>query len=226
MTFKILRPWYLKWWAYVIYTLVCFAFIFSMVWYVRLRMEKSKRVEEERQKRLFREREEKLQTEALEAEKEVIKLRNEKLHAEMKQKDKELANSTMEMIQKNKSLISINKELRKLVRETHDNSSKDKLNILIRKINRQINAENHWEVFEKHFGSVHEDFLNDLKSKFPDLTPRELKLCAYLRLNISSKEIATLMNISTRGVEISRYRLRKKLKLDHKTNLTAFIMSI
>ena len=226
VTFEILRPWYLKWWAYVIYALAWISLIFAMAWYVKLRMEKSKRIEEERQKQLFKEREEKLQTEALEAEKEVIKLRNEKLHAEMKIKDKELANSTMEMIQKNKSLISINKELRKLIRETQDNTSKDRLNLLIRKINRQINAENQWEVFEKHFESVHEDFLNDLKLKFPDLTPRELKLCAYLRLNISSKEIATLMNISTRGVEISRYRLRKKLKLDHKTNLTAFIMSI
>jgi DNA-binding CsgD family transcriptional regulator len=96
---------------------------------------------------------------------------------------------------------------------------------LIRKINREIDTDNQWEVFESHFESVHEEFLKRLKLKYPDLTPREMKLCAYLRLNISSKEIATLMNISTRGVEISRYRLRKKLNLSHETNLTEFILS-
>jgi DNA-binding CsgD family transcriptional regulator len=96
---------------------------------------------------------------------------------------------------------------------------------MVRKIDREIDSEMQWEVFEKHFESVHEEFLKRLKATYPDLTPRELKLCAYLRLNISSKEIATLMNISTRGVEISRYRLRKKLLLEHDTNLTDFIVS-
>jgi len=73
--------------------------------------------------------------------------------------------------------------------------------------------------------SVHEEFLKRLKENYPDLSPRELKLCAYLRLNISSKEIANLMDISVRGVEISRYRLRKKLQLEHDRNLTEFIIS-
>ncbi|MDT8392704.1 MAG: triple tyrosine motif-containing protein [Bacteroidales bacterium] len=223
--FEILPPWYLQWWAYVIYLLVIAVFIYMMAIYVRYRMEKSKRQEKERQKRLFKEREKQLQTEALEAEKEVIRLRNEKLSADMKQKDKELANNTMQMIQKSKSLISIKKELSKLAREINDENIRHKTNLLIRKINREIDTENQWEVFESHFESVHEEFLKRLKAEFPDLTPREMKLCAYLRLNISSKEIATLMNISTRGVEISRYRLRKKLRLSHDTNLTEFIMT-
>jgi DNA-binding CsgD family transcriptional regulator len=222
---EIAPPWYLKWWAYGIYFFVLLGGVFLISKYVRYRIAKSQIQEKERQERLFREREKQLQTEALEAEKEVIKLRNEKLNVEMKQKDKELANSTMDMIHKSKSLIGIKKELTKLARGTDDDYMKDQFNILIRKINREIDSENQWEVFEKHFENVHEEFINRLKSQFPDLTPREMKLCAYLRLNISSKEIATLMNISTRGVEISRYRLRKKLNLEHNTNLTSFIMS-
>ena len=92
---------------------------------------------------------------------------------------------------------------------------------MVRKINKEIDNENQWKIFETQFENVHEEFLKRLKTTYPDLTPRELKLCAYLRMNNSSKEISLLMNISTRGVEISRYRLRKKLNLSEKpTSLT------
>ena len=223
--FEIAPPWYKKWWAWVIYFLVCVGFVVLLSVYVRFRMNRSKLQEQERQKQKFLEMEKKLQTEALEAEKEVIRLRNEKLSAEMKQKDRELANSTLQMIQKSKSLIAIRKELSRFSAEIGDEILSGQINLIIRKINREINAENQWEVFEKHFESVHEEFLKRLKARYLELTPRELLLCAYLRLNITSKEIAALMNISVRGVEISRYRLRRKLNLDHDTNLTGFIMS-
>jgi DNA-binding CsgD family transcriptional regulator len=225
LQFKISPPWYLGWWAYVVYFLALIALVLFLARYMSQRMEKSKAQEKERQQKYFREREKKLETEALEAEKEVIRLRNERLREEMRMKDKELANKTMQMIMKSKSLISIKKDLSKLSREIGDDIITGQINALMRKINREIDADNQWEVFEKHFESVHEKFLRRLKASFPDLTPREMKLCAYLRLNISSKEIASLMNISTRGVEISRYRLRKKLNLERDTNLTDFIMS-
>jgi DNA-binding CsgD family transcriptional regulator len=77
-----------------------------------------------------------------------------------------------------------------------------------------------------HIEQVYEELFKKLKDKYPDLTPRELSLCAYLRMNISSKEIATLMNISARGVEISRYRVRKKLRLDRDANLTEFMINL
>ncbi|RYY00234.1 MAG: hypothetical protein EOO53_22325 [Gammaproteobacteria bacterium] len=81
-----------------------------------------------------------------------------------------------------------------------------------------------WEHFAHHFDKVHTDFLVVLKSRYPNLTPGELKLCAYLRMNLSNKEIAQLVNISTRGVEIARYRLRKKLGLSKETNLFDFLI--
>jgi DNA-binding CsgD family transcriptional regulator len=209
----------------MIYFLIAVALVFALVKYIRFRMEKSKMEEQEKQQRLFAEREKQLQTEALEADRELIRLRNEKLRVDMIQKDKELANKTMQMIMKSKSLISIKKDLHKLSRNIGDDLLENQIDLLVRKINREIDADKQWEVFEQHFEGVHEEFLRRLKSGHPELTPRELKLCAYLRLNISSKEIASLMNISTRGVEISRYRLRKKLNLDRNTNLTDFIMS-
>jgi DNA-binding CsgD family transcriptional regulator len=222
--FEIFPPWYLDWHGYLLYAASLALIVLLLARYVRFRMEKSKKQEEERQKRIFSEREKQLKTEALESEKEVIRLRNEKLREEMKQKDKELANSTMQMIQKSKMLRSIKRDIRKLAGDIGDDIITNHINKITRQIDREIDTDQQWEVFEKHFENVYEEFLKRLKAKYPDLTPREMKLCAYLRLNISSKEIATLMNISTRGVEISRYRLRKKLNLDHDINLTEFIM--
>jgi len=198
--------------------------IYSGFNYLKNRVKKSKLLFAQAQQKQFQEREKQLQTETLKAEKELIRLRNEKLREEMIQKDKELANNTMQMIQKSKTHTFIKRDLQKLTKETKDEILISRIRMMIKKINRDIDTDKQWEVFESHFESVHEEFLKRLKQQHPDLSPRELKLCAYLRLNISSKEIASLMNISVRGVEISRYRLRKKLKLEHDQNLTDFIM--
>ncbi len=85
--------------------------------------------------------------------------------------------------------------------------------------------DDNWEHFAHHFDKVHTDFLVLLKNRYPNLTASELKLCAYLRMNLSSKEIAQLMNISIRGVEIGRYRLRKKLGISKDTNLFEFLLN-
>jgi DNA-binding CsgD family transcriptional regulator len=82
-----------------------------------------------------------------------------------------------------------------------------------------------WEQFAVHFDKVHSDFLVTLKSQYPNLTPSELKLCAYLRLNLSSKEIAQIMNISVKSVELARYRLRKKLQIQPEVNILNFLLN-
>ncbi len=224
ISFQILPPWYLSIYAYLVYFLLLVLCFIGLYRFVKFRISLTEKREKERQQRLFLDREKQLQNEALLSEKEVIRLRNEKLHAEMLQKDKELANATMQMIQKNKSLIKVRSDLQKLSHEIHDDLIQHQAQGLMKKINRDLDNEKQWQVFETHFENVHEEFLKRLKDKFPELSPRELKLCAYLKLNVSSKEISTLMNISTRGVEISRYRLRKKLNLDRNSNLTDFIM--
>ncbi|WP_374166751.1 helix-turn-helix transcriptional regulator [Arcticibacter sp. MXS-1] len=93
-------------------------------------------------------------------------------------------------------------------------------------INEGVNDERDWNVFEKSFNETHENFFKKLKSQYPELVPNDLILCAYLRMNMSSKEIASLLNISLRGVEIRRYRLRKKLNLEHDKNLAEFFMQL
>ena len=86
--------------------------------------------------------------------------------------------------------------------------------------------ERDWNFLENSFNEAHENFFKKLKADHPELVPNDLKLCAYLRMNMSSKEIASLLNISLRGVEIRRYRLRKKFNLLHNDNLTEFLIQL
>ncbi|MCB0806968.1 MAG: hypothetical protein KDC05_14315 [Bacteroidales bacterium] len=223
--FNIIPPWERTPIAYVGYIILLLVAVGIIILMIRRKIERSKQNEVKLQQEKFREREDKLQRETLEAEKEIIRLRNEKLREQMIMKDKELANSTLETIQKNKLLNKIKNDLKKMTPATIDSDLKNQIHSLTKKINKELDTEKQWEAFETHFENVHEAFLKRLKENYPDLSPRELKLCAYLRLNISSKEIAALMNISTRGVEISRYRLRKKLNLQRNENLTDFILT-
>lgn len=82
-----------------------------------------------------------------------------------------------------------------------------------------------WDSFAQNFDQVHNDFLKRLKNKYPQLSPRDLKLCAYLKLNLTTKDMAPLLNISVRGIEISRYRLRKKIDLPNNISLNDFMMN-
>jgi DNA-binding CsgD family transcriptional regulator len=92
-------------------------------------------------------------------------------------------------------------------------------------IDRGISSEEEWEKFEYHFDQAHSSFFKRLKQQYPELTQADLKLCAYLRLNLTSKEIAPLLNITIRGVEVRRYRLRKRLSLDTDENLVEFLLN-
>jgi DNA-binding CsgD family transcriptional regulator len=93
-------------------------------------------------------------------------------------------------------------------------------------INDGMNDERDWNLFEDSFNEAHESFFKKLKAQYPDLVPNDLKLCAYLRMNMSSKEMSSLLNITLRGVEIRRYRLRKKLNVPHDKILTEFLMEL
>jgi len=88
------------------------------------------------------------------------------------------------------------------------------------------NPEEEWKIFEMSFNNTYNNYLVNLSNRFPSLTTSDLKLAAYIRMNISSKEIASLLNISLKSIEMARYRLRKKLEIEHEQNLTAFLMSI
>ena len=225
-TFQILPPWYRTDLAYVIYTLIGIILVSLISWFIYFRIQISKRKERLTQLQKYRAQMQQYQREALISEKEIIRLRNEKLRGKMINLDKELANQTMSVIQKNKFLGKLKSELKNLQSNAHDSSLKSKISLIINRIDKEFDNQKQNELFETYFDEVHEDFFKRLSQAYPSLTPREMKLCAYIKMNISSKEIATLLNISLRGVEISRYRLRKKLDIDRTENLTAFISKI
>jgi DNA-binding CsgD family transcriptional regulator len=159
-------------------------------------------------------------------EQELIKLRNEKLRNEIEHKSKELANSTMSIIKKNEFLLKLKQTLSKHKDQLGSRYPDKYYMSLTKKIDENISSQDDWHLFESNFERAHDQFLNNLKGQFPDLTPKDLRLCAFLRMNLSSKEIAPLLGISVRGIENHRYRLRKKMGLDHDDNLIDMILKL
>jgi ligand-binding sensor domain-containing protein/DNA-binding CsgD family transcriptional regulator len=224
--FTIEPPWIRSAQAYAVFVILLVIIIGSNIYFVRRRMLKIRQREKFKHEKKLEQREKMFQEQSALSEKEIVHLRNESLKNEMNHKNKELANATLHLIQKNKTLTSLKNDLNKLIKNIPSNNpEKQTVNNLLKKVNRDLRNEKNWELFNSYFDDVHQDFIARLKEKHKDLTPKELRLCAYLRMNLSTKEIAPLMNISIRGVEISRYRLRKKLALDHDLNLADYLIS-
>lgn len=159
-----------------------------------------------------------------ELEQQMIKAKNEQLELDNLNKSRELANATFTLIHKNESLLKVKEELDVMKSESSSKLFDGHYKKLINLLDSQLENEKDWQIFESNFNEVHEIFFKKLKHQFPDMTPGDLKLAAYLKMNLSSKEIAPLLNISIRGVENKRYRLRKKMNLDEEENLTNFMI--
>lgn len=228
--FSISPPWYQTTWAFIIYAMVAAWLMYVLYkWQERkhhkkqeskLAMERARH--EEDQKNLQYQHEIELEK----AEKEVMRLQKENLETKIEQKNSELASITMNLVQKKEFVLKLKEQLSHLNKSVKDNEEKTEIKKLLRILSDEERLDEEWEQFSIHFNNVHGDFLNILKEKYPDLKPHELKLCTYLRMNLSSKEIAQLMSISVRGVEISRYRLRKKLKVSTEVNLFQFLFDL
>jgi DNA-binding CsgD family transcriptional regulator len=132
----------------------------------------------------------------------------------------------MHLVKKGELLTKIKTELTQVAKSIESNEAKSEIKKLTKALQADDNMDQEWDHFAKHFDKVHSDFLIQLKAKHPTITPNELKLSAYLRMNLSTKEIAQLMNISIRGVEISRYRLRKKLGIITEISLFDYLIAI
>ncbi|MFD2834132.1 LuxR C-terminal-related transcriptional regulator [Gramella sp. AN32] len=124
------------------------------------------------------------------------------------------------------SIVKRNEVLRNIKKELKKNTSLSSDNAVFKLINNNLNSKEDWKLFENAFNQADNDFFARVKEKHPELNNNDLKFCAYLRLNLSSKEIAPLLNISPKSVEVRRYRLRKKLDLSHEMNLTDYVLSI
>ena len=220
--FKVLPPWYLTIWAFLLYTCIIGLLIYRLYryFYQKFKDQQAKYQEEQRQLQYLH------QLEMDKAEKELIALRNAKLEAELQVKNTELASAALHLVQKSDVLQKIKEQMSKLKQDAPSMSDTTDLKKILKTLNEENKIEEQWQQFSQHFDVVHHDFLSKLKTKHPKLTPNEQKLCAYLKMNLTTKEIAQLMNITPRGVEISRYRLRKKLEVPAGMHLFNFLDAI
>ena len=221
-SFRMLPPWYQTIWATILYLLLLSAGLFFLYKWQQKKFMLQRLKHEEEQKKLSYIHE----LELSKTESELVALRNEKLEAEINFKNSELASSAMHLVKKGELLSKIKEGLTHTMKVVDNPQGNNEIKKLIKTLSEDDNIDKEWENFTKHFDKVHSDFVASLKEKHATITGNELKLCAYLRMNLSTKEIAQLMNISVRGVEISRYRLRKKLGIPSETNLFDYLMGI
>ncbi len=204
-SFVINKPWYFTNLAKAVYFIfVLMIFFFSFRIYNQNYLKKYKR---------------ELEYSHLESQKQLLLFKNQQLNQDIENKNRELSILTMSIIRKNELLVEIKKELKKIA----DGANIKALNNLIE---NNINTTKDWQIFEEAFNNADKEFMQKIKKIHPELTPNDLKICAFLRLNLSSKEIAPLLNISVRSVEIKRYRLRKKLNLPHDVGLTGYLLEV
>lgn len=223
LTFTVLAPWYAGRVAVICYILLIILAYFLVRKYYRIKLQRHQHHIQERMKK---EHDEYLKQESIANEQRIAKVRNEQLQADLSSKSRELANSAMNIVYKNELLQKISHEMTQLKDSSGKRLSEDQLRKIQKVIDDGMSDERDWNLFESSFNEAHESFFKKLKAQHPDLVPNDLKLCAYLRMNMNSKEMASLLNISLRGVEIRRYRLRKKLNLEHDKNLVEFLMEL
>ncbi|MDN3677299.1 histidine kinase [Flavobacterium paronense] len=215
--FKVDKPWYFSFWMILIYVfLISGSFYLYYKWNKIRYLEKLKLKEEELkhqkqilQLELMADNKLKLQ----EYDKHILEMQVQSKASEVAGKSLSIAKQS-EMIESIQSILESENDLNQL-------KSKIKKSIKINAINK-----NEWQSFEKNLIQSHEDFVYKLTQKYPHLTSKDIKLSIYLKMNLSSKEIAPLMNISFRGVELHRYRLRKKLDLNQDEGLSKFMINL
>ncbi len=223
--FSIRPPWYRSVVAYFVYTFVGLSLLFlGFNLLDRKYQREQKQLEEEQQQKLD-EKANEIKVISSRSKEEISRLQHEKLEADLRHMNSELATATMHLLNKNEFISGIRTHLNSIAKRLPSEDGRKEILQITRDIDNNISGDQDWEHFQFHFDRVHGDFTHRFKAAFPPLSPQDIKLSAYLRMNLSTKEIAQLLNISVRGVEISRYRLRKKLKLDRNQNLQEFILN-
>jgi DNA-binding CsgD family transcriptional regulator/ligand-binding sensor domain-containing protein len=197
--FRVLNPWYFSLMAFLGYLLLA-ALVILLIRHLT--------------KRKYLKKQQKLQEQH----------EREKLQAEVDFKVKQLAGTTLGIISKNEVLLKLKSEFLKHETAIEKSTGRGFIKAFLSTIEQNLTNEEDWKIFEDNFDHAHSDFLKRIRTKFHDITPGDLKMCAYLRMNLSSKEIASMLNLSVRSVEIKRYRLRKKLGIPHDANLIQFMM--
>ena len=214
--FRIKDPWYQTSWAYILYVALAIVTAGSLTTlYIKYAIRRNNKIfEEQEQRRLVQ---------LNNQEKQIATLKSERLQADLSHKSKELASATMLIINHEDFLNDLKKDIQQ--NALTGKMQKKQSEQLINKINQNLSEEDEWSVFQENFDLIHKNFFRNLKATYPDLTPVDLRLCALLRLNYTTKDIARMQNLSLRGVEAARYRLRKKIDIQENEDLVSFMIN-
>lgn len=225
-SFFIKPPWYRTNLAFAVYVLLLI--LINMLYRTYFKRKSQKQIEILKQLELEKRKseKEKFNFEKLKVDKEILTLKEENLNLEINKKNSALASSTLNNIKKNELLTSLIEDLNKIDDELINSSFNSSIKKVLKKINNNLTDKEDWLTFELHFRNVHSDFFEKLRDKHPHLSSTEIKLCAYLKLNLSSKEIASILNISIKSVDQGRWRLRKKMDLSKDDSLVNYIQSL
>jgi DNA-binding NarL/FixJ family response regulator len=215
--FVVAKPWYFSFWMILLYIAVLGTILYLYYKWNKMRYTQKLVLQEEELKHQKKILEMELKAEnelnLQEYEKHILELELQTKASEVTGKSLSIAKQS-EMIENIQGILDTEVDFNKL-------KSEIKKAIKINAVNKH-----QWETFETNLNQIHNKFIINLSNKYPNLTSKDIKLCIYLKMNLSSKEIAPMMNISFRGVELHRYRLRKKLGLNQEVNLSKFLLSL
>jgi DNA-binding CsgD family transcriptional regulator len=222
-SFKVLEPWYFTMWAKLFYTLFGLALV-TLV----LILQKRKHVAENTQlahqsKQALKIKDETIDQISRQSKSEIDRLMSEKFKTEINLKNDQLTTITMHLLNASDFLQNVKNRIQGFIQQGGD---RKELNQIVKEIDENLSGHDSWDQFAYHFDQVHSGYLKKLSENNVNLSPREIKLASFLRMNMSSKEISKLLNISDRGVELARYRLRKKLKLSRDQNLVEYLIDL
>lgn len=147
------------------------------------------------------------------------------IEAELELKSKELTSNTLHVIQSNQFLEELRTELEEMIKDDKRDQKK-RLQQIVKMINQSTSRDKHWKEFSNLFEQIHHTFFENLKKYSEELTASDLRLVALIKMNLNSKDMATLFGISQDSLRVARYRLRKKLNIPQGENLSTFIQAL
>lgn len=226
IVFRILPPWYRSAPAYICYIVLALLALWYLYRWDDMRVSRKKQQAVVEKDKELHNMEKEYEEEKARQEKQIIQLEKEKLEYDLQHKSQEMTNLMINFVRKNEMLTEIKSEILRVsatLKGEGAREGKQQLILINSKIDSNIQSDEVLKRIEDQFDLIHNNFMKRLQAKHPDLSNNERMMCAYLKMNLSTKEISPLLNISIRGVETIRYRLRKKFGLEREDNLTEYL---
>lgn len=210
LSIEVRPPWCNTVWAWLLYIALVWAVVQTVLRY--------------NLKNLHKEEQEKAEAERQAEQQQMQEMKNRMLEAELQNKNYELTLQTTALVKRNQAVQNLLEELEKQKEALGERYPYKLYGRMKTLMEETLNDQADWVLFESYFNSAHQNFMDRLRQQYADITTGDLRICCLLRMNMSTKEIASLMNVSVRAIELRRYRLRKRLGLEGDTNLVDFLM--